>query len=189
MMKAPPPGRARKQKSNVKLTTIDVRLAWLCKARVDWTCEAASWIDFHGYKNLYGNRVVHSNRIEWAHIVSREYKAVRWHPLGAVSLCNNCHKLFTVNPLLWNDFVIFYYGRELYDLIKLVANKTHKWSNADKRDMLIHYDNEVERVFNTLDQNNKTFIEIEAFDPYQILNWNYTKEGGYYGIQRCKVPT
>lgn len=46
-----------------------------------------------------------SNRLEWAHIISRGEWRLRHTPFNCVPLCNVCHRNYTHNPKLWVDFV------------------------------------------------------------------------------------
>ena len=39
-----------------------------------------------------------------AHLHSRVYRAIRFSPLNATTLCKGCHVLFTPRPLEWQDW-------------------------------------------------------------------------------------
>lgn len=60
----------------------------------------------------------HNGSLQWAHIVSRRYRAVRWDPDNAVALCAAHHMSFTVNPLAWDVWVEQRIGADAYRLIK-----------------------------------------------------------------------
>ena len=44
-------------------------------------------------------------RLEWCHLKSRGYKAIRWNPANSAALCCQCHRYFTMNPDLWREFM------------------------------------------------------------------------------------
>lgn len=56
----------------------------------------------------------HAGPIQWAHIVSRRYRAVRWDPNNAVALCAGHHMYFTPRPLEWDTWVTAHIGAEAY---------------------------------------------------------------------------
>lgn len=39
-----------------------------------------------------------------AHLISRSYRAIRWNPENATTLCQSCHVFFTHRPLEWIDW-------------------------------------------------------------------------------------
>lgn len=39
-----------------------------------------------------------------AHLVSRRYRATRWTPENATTLCQKCHLKYTYDPLAWESF-------------------------------------------------------------------------------------
>lgn len=42
--------------------------------------------------------------LEWAHVLSRRYLAVRWDRRNSMALCRTHHYMFTVNPLKWEQW-------------------------------------------------------------------------------------
>ena len=42
--------------------------------------------------------------LEWAHVLSRRYMAVRWDRANSMALCRTHHYMFTVNPLRWEQW-------------------------------------------------------------------------------------
>lgn len=47
----------------------------------------------------------HKGSLQWAHIVSRRYRSIRWDPNNAVCLCAAHHAYFTMRPLEWDEWV------------------------------------------------------------------------------------
>lgn len=44
------------------------------------------------------------NRLQWAHIFSRRYSAIRWAEDNYFILCSGCHTYFTHRPAEWEQF-------------------------------------------------------------------------------------
>lgn len=42
--------------------------------------------------------------LEWCHVLSRRYLAVRWDRRNSMALCRTHHYMFTVNPLRWEQW-------------------------------------------------------------------------------------
>lgn len=53
-------------------------------------------------------------RLQCAHIMSRQYIAVRWDWSNALCLCAGCHYWGHAHPLEWDDFVIGKMGEDAY---------------------------------------------------------------------------
>lgn len=60
----------------------------------------------------------HAGPLQWAHVVSRRYRAVRWDPTNAVTLCAGHHMYFTPRPLEWDAWVIARIGADAYSALK-----------------------------------------------------------------------
>lgn len=45
-----------------------------------------------------------TERLQWAHVHSRRYKAIRWHRHNYVILDARCHAYFTHHPLEWEQW-------------------------------------------------------------------------------------
>jgi len=63
--------------------------------------------------------------LEWAHLVTRAAKHLRWDPDNAVTLCGatpvytGCHGYFTAHPVQFRRFVAEHFGPDHYDNLKL----------------------------------------------------------------------
>jgi hypothetical protein len=60
-------------------------------------------------------RPEHSGPLQWAHGVSRSYRAVRWDLRNGFCLCAGCHAFFTYRPLEWTEWMIQRLGQSVYD--------------------------------------------------------------------------
>lgn len=49
-------------------------------------------------------RHVHQGSMQWAHVHSRSYHAIRHSPRNAVKLCAGAHAYFTHHPLQWEQW-------------------------------------------------------------------------------------
>ncbi len=72
--------------------------------------------------------------LQWAHIISRRYKQVRWDIDNCFCLCNGCHFYFTNRPIEWDMFVVSMIGEKKYEELKRRALDYKKIDYA-----LIHY--------------------------------------------------
>lgn len=63
-----------------------------------------------------------TDRLQWAHIVSRRAKRIRWDLDNAFCLCQNCHFMFTNNPEKWPLFVDQLLGEGKYMELHRRAN-------------------------------------------------------------------
>lgn len=187
MMFQGPPPYPRKIPTAPKMERLSAPVRWMCKARVNWQCESKHWIDAQDIRLFHGAKPNHASVKEWAHVLSRVYKSLMWHPLGALCLCHDCHKLFTQNPLLWSEFMSWYYGPDVYESIKREGQTITKWTNADKREMLKYYHKELEAMKNKILDGVPFPLEFQSFDPYDIISIKYDHIGETYGIQRCKI--
>lgn len=57
-------------------------------------------------------------RLQCAHIVTRNRNATRTDLANAFCLCAGCHLVFTHNPFKWVDFVVSKIGRDAYDALE-----------------------------------------------------------------------
>jgi len=72
------------------------------------------------------------DNLQCCHIISRSHRATRWHFDNALCLCADCHMNFAhKNPLLFNDFVEEYLGRERYSQLLMMGTMVRKWSLDD----------------------------------------------------------
>jgi hypothetical protein len=56
--------------------------------------------------------------LEWAHIISRGARHLRWDPDNAVTLCHGDHAYFTDHPVRWRHFIAKTYGGDRWDDLK-----------------------------------------------------------------------
>lgn len=66
-----------------------------------------------------------SEFIQCAHLWSRSYRAVRWDTRNAVPLCRKCHVYYTHRPIEWDQWMLAWWGLELYTEMRMLA-LTHR---------------------------------------------------------------
>lgn len=64
--------------------------------------------------------------LQWAHIIGRSYKLVRWNPLNAVTFCASCHLWQTHHPLEGEEFFRQQIGADSYDALRFHALRDAK---------------------------------------------------------------
>lgn len=73
-----------------------------------------------------GRAVIHSQRMECAHIISRRFSGTRTDLDNAFCLCNSCHRFFTEHPVDFADFAIDKMGRASYEALWQKAHAVTK---------------------------------------------------------------
>lgn len=66
-------------------------------------------------------------KLQCAHIYSRDYKSLRWDLKNMVCLCASCHFWGHKNPILFAEFVKEYLGDYEYQALKERAMPTSHW--------------------------------------------------------------
>jgi hypothetical protein len=104
-------------------------------------------------------------QLECCHIVGRRNKAVRWHPLNALSLCHSQHRYFTENPLAYSIFVERKIGKTgVAELNNLACQASH-WTPRQLEGLYKHYCNEYARLVNARENGRLGRIEFVWPDP------------------------
>lgn len=114
----------------VKIKPFDTVFSNLVRERAAYQCECC------------GSR----ENLQCAHVFGRIRYTVRCDDRNAYCLCASCHYTFTQDPLAWADFVRSKMGNEVYDDLRLVANRPAKFTKQDKADMTAHLRRELKRV-------------------------------------------
>jgi hypothetical protein len=78
----------RKAKRKAKLHDADKLFSQYIRGRDGWACV----------------RCLSPYSPQCAHLVSRRYRATRWVPENATTLCQKCHMRFTHNPIAFEDW-------------------------------------------------------------------------------------
>ena len=91
------------------METADRHFATYIKCR-DQTCRAVLPIFCQG-----------AYRLECAHIISRDYKALRTDEANAVALCSACHGWYTNHPEAWRKWVDREFGADYYNSLRSLA--------------------------------------------------------------------
>ena len=64
-------------------------------------------------------RCEYARELEWAHIISRGARYLRWDSDNAVTLCHFDHGYFTGDPRAFRRFIAEKFGPDHYDNLKL----------------------------------------------------------------------
>lgn len=104
---------------------------WICKHRVGYKCEKC------------GSPV----EIQWAHIISRTYKRIKFDLDNCICLCKACHRYFTDRPVEWEIWITGKIGYKKYRELQLRA----------------------------IDYKNKKRIDYEAIYERLLVEWNQTR--------------
>jgi hypothetical protein len=81
-----------------------------------------------GYQCFFCHRTPWTtNYLEWAHIITRGARHLRWDPDNAVILCHGDHAYFTDHPREWRRFVAEKFGSAHWDGLK------RRQAEAEKR--------------------------------------------------------
>lgn len=95
----------------VKTTTVDAVAGLLCRAR--GACQAAG---------VDGRPC--GGPLQWAHIISRSYRRVRWDADNCLCLCRDHHMFYTHRPIEWEDFLLSLIGETRYRVLRARAIET-----------------------------------------------------------------
>ena len=76
------------------------------------------------------------NSLQTAHIFSRSLRSVRWDLDNLLLLCAKCHFWAHKNPILFTEFVRYYYSEYKYEQLKLKATMIKKWTLCEMQELL-----------------------------------------------------
>lgn len=70
--------------------------------------------------------------LEWAHIIGRGARYIKWEPENAVTLCHGCHEHFTGHRALFTAWIAEKFGPSRYDrLMSLEAAGERQGDSVD----------------------------------------------------------
>ncbi len=64
--------------------------------------------------------------LQWAHLFSRRYHAVRWNLLNCACLCKGCHFKYGLRPLEFDEWMRAILGLPAYDELRRIALKNER---------------------------------------------------------------
>lgn len=73
----------------------------------------------------------HNGPLQWSHLVSRRYRAVRWMPENSVGMCAGHHRFFTDRPLEFEAWIVDRMGAEAWAALKARALEGPRVDVAD----------------------------------------------------------
>jgi len=92
------------------------------KARDDYRCRACGRRD--------------PQRVQWAHLISRGARYIRWDPANAVTLCPPCHVGFTRAPSSWSVWLAEHFPGEHDRLSLLEAEGQRSSAGVDTAEVI-----------------------------------------------------
>jgi hypothetical protein len=138
--------------AGIRRDKLDAIFSALARERANQLCESTG---------RCGSEV----QLECAHIVGRRNKAVRWHPLNALSLCHSEHRRFTENPLAFAEFVQSKLGDVGLCALNQMARWPSHWTPRQLEGLYKHYCNEYARLVNARENGRLGRIEFVWPDP------------------------
>lgn len=79
------------------------------------------------------------NDLEWAHIISRGARYIRWDPENSVALCRGCHFRFTRAPARWAVWVEEFEAGLLSKLAQREAAGQRSGESIDVADVIVRF--------------------------------------------------
>ena len=76
-----------------------------------------------------------NDNLQTAHIISREYKNVRWDFDNAITLKSGRHAFYTYHPIEWKIFINKLKGAGYYEKMENRAMVIKKWSTEDLKEL------------------------------------------------------
>ena len=61
--------------------------------------------------------------LQWTHLISRGYLAVRYDDDNSVAMCQGAHMFYTKRPLEWEDWRIAFLGQARWDALRARAKR------------------------------------------------------------------
>lgn len=86
------------KKRSLLIAECEKLAGWICKHKAGYKCE----------------RCGSSDCVQWAHIISRTYKRIKFDLDNCICLCKKCHKYFTNRPVEWELWITEKIGIEKY---------------------------------------------------------------------------
>lgn len=95
-------------------------------------------------KNRDGWKCIETNAtsgLNTAHIISRDYHAIRWSFNNAVTLSVGRHKYYTHHPVEWKRFINQKFGQGYYEALEYRALGRKTYSLDDLKDLYEQFKN------------------------------------------------
>lgn len=134
----------------------DDKFSHLIRLAANWTCQRCGKY----YPEGSARRGLHCS-----HFYSRIKPITRWHPWNAASHCGGCHIYLGDNPIIFDRWIFDYLGKEKYDRLKLLSNKTTNWRNYEKDLINKHLAKELKLMLERRKDGDQSFY---FFQPFEI---------------------
>lgn len=59
------------------------------------------------------------SNLQWAHVISRRYRSVRWDPANSMTLCAGCHLWWHHQPVAAVLWWVGKFGQDAHDMLRL----------------------------------------------------------------------
>ena len=82
-------------------------------------------------------------QLDWCHLISRNYKSVRWNEDNGVGCCGGCHRYLDNNAKEKVEFIYQTIGEEKYNLLEA---QTRPGNYIDKQVIKIYLKMEIEKL-------------------------------------------
>lgn len=102
--------------------------------------------------------------IHCSHYFSRKFNATRWFPDNAACLCATCHAVVTDDPDAHYKFFFLHLGQVRYDWLVKRKHEIKRYRANDKKDMRVHFRNELERLRQMRKDGVMGAINLVAWD-------------------------
>lgn len=137
----------------IKVSRLDAAFSQLVRERAAWCCEKC------------GQHYTQDRRrgLECSHLFGRRHYSVRWHPLNAAAHCTGCHFDLGSNPIEFAEWIKDHLGSQYQELIDL-KNTPIRFREADKKEMLAHFNAELERLQSLRDRGKTGRLEFSAWE-------------------------
>lgn len=80
-----------------------------------------------------------TERLQWAHIISRQATYIRWDPENSIALCARCHHRFTLRPGEWAAWVESRWPGRLSELARRQAEGEARGGHVDIAEVIRAY--------------------------------------------------
>ena len=137
----------------IKRTTSDGHFSDCIRIREDYTCE-------HCKTHIYeGDR----QAAQSAHLVSRKFNSLRVDPDNACMLCASCHASFGDDPILFNRWLVEYFGDAHLDKLQQKKERVMKGFKKEEKERSKHYLKEFRRMTALRNSGLEGRIEFKGY--------------------------
>jgi tRNA U54 and U55 pseudouridine synthase Pus10 len=138
----------------IKRTKTDAVWSDLVRERADWSCEVCGK-EFPDRKGA---------GLHCSHFFGRRGASTRHHGDNCYAQCFACHQRLGSNPHDFRSWVFKQLGETRYDDLVLRANKPRKYSKAEKKERLEHFEAQLRNLKKRRANGELGYIEFVDWD-------------------------